>query len=143
MNNPSVVHIDPLHSRDADRIHVFMHDCKVALHIGIGPEERITPQTVIVNIDCEAALPHRYHNLIETRFDHVIDYARLVEYTTVELPKLGPVALLELIAEKLITFCFEDRRIDKVRVRLEKPEIFSGKALVGIEICRTRANIPT
>jgi dihydroneopterin aldolase len=138
MNNPSVVSFDPQITREPDRIHVFLRDCTVELSVGYHPAERLAPQPVLVNIEVEAALPHHYQDTSENSLDRVIDYERFYDYIRHELPRLGHIALLETVAEHIISFCFEDRRIHKVRVWLEKPRILAGTARAGIDVCRTR-----
>ena len=138
MKNPSVVTLEPQLTREPDHIHVFLKDCRVELSIGYHPSERLKPQTVIVDIEAQAALPHHYQDLNENSLDRVIDYERFYDFIQNELPKLGHIPLLETVAEQIISFCFEDRRIQKVRVRLEKPNILAGSR-AGIEVCRTRS----
>jgi dihydroneopterin aldolase len=138
MNPSSVISLDPKASREADRIIVFLRDCRIELSVGYHPYERLKPQPVIVTIEVEAAVPHHYQDLAENSLDRVIDYSRLYQFLTDDLPRHGHITLLETMAEKIIAFCFEDCRIAKVRVRLEKPEMYQGKAQAGIELTRTR-----
>jgi dihydroneopterin aldolase len=138
MNTSSVVSLDPQHPREPDHIHVFLKDCRIELSVGYFPEERLKPQPVIVSIEAEALLPHHYQDLSENSLDRVIDYSRFYDFLRNDLPKLGHIPLLETVAEQIITFCFEDRRIQKVRVKLEKPQVLAGTACAGIEMCRTR-----
>jgi len=138
MKRSRVVSLEPKMLREADRINVFLRDCEVMLSIGYRPHERQKPQAVIVGVEVEAALPHRYQDLGENSLDRVIDYSRLFHFITDDLPRMGHIALLETVAEQIVRFCFEDCRVHKVKVRLEKPEIYKGRARVGIEITRTR-----
>ncbi len=138
MNNPSVVSFDEPLDREPDSIHVFLRDCTVELSVGYHPFERLKPQPVVITIEVEAALPHHYQDTSENSLDRVIDYERFYDFIRNELPKLGHIPLLETVAEQIITFCFQDRRIHKIRVRLEKPRILAGSARAGIEVSRTR-----
>jgi len=139
MSNPSVVSLEPQRSvRAADQISVFLKDCRIELSVGYHPDERLAPQPVIVNIEAEALLPHHYQDIAENSLDRVIDYERFYNFVRKDLQALGHIPLLETVAELIINFCFEDCRIHKVRVRLEKPQVFAGNARAGIEMCRTR-----
>jgi len=140
MNDPSVISLNPQHlAREPDLIHVFLKDCRVELSVGYHPAERLKTQLLIVDLEVEAALPHRYQDTGENSLDRVIDYERFHDFILNQLPKLGHIPLLETVAEQIIGFCFEDRRIQKVAVRIEKPQCFAG-ALPGIEVRRTRQN---
>jgi dihydroneopterin aldolase len=138
MTSSSVVSLDPAPAREGDHIHVFLNDCTVELSVGFHPSERLKPQPVVISISVEAALPHHYQDLNENSLDRVIDYENFYRYIREELPKLGHIPLLETLAEQIIAFCFQDCRINKIRVKLEKPAIFAGTARAGIEVCRAR-----
>jgi len=138
MNPSSVVQLETLLTREPDQISVFLRDCRIELSVGYHPHERLKPQPVIVTIEATAALPHHYQDLTENNLDRVIDYERFYNYIRNELPRLGHIALLETVAEHIIAYCFEDCRISKVRVKLEKPQVLAGTARAGIEVVRTR-----
>jgi dihydroneopterin aldolase len=138
MNQPSVITLDPQRPREADHIHVFLKDCRIMLSVGYHPAERLKPQPVIVSIEAEALLPHHYQDTNENSLDRVIDYERFYNFLIKELPHLGHIPLLETVAEQIIMFCFEDRRIHMVCVKLEKPQVLDGKARAGIEVRRAR-----
>jgi dihydroneopterin aldolase len=125
-------------TKPEDKIHTFLRDCTVPLYVGIYDHEKPHPQPVIIHIEVIAPLAHRYNMLKSNDVASVIDYERLYNFVTDTLPTLGHVPLLESIAEHIITFCFKDPRIEEVRVRLEKPEAFKGRANGGIEMRRTR-----
>lgn len=137
MNSQTIVQLTPQSANEGDSIRIFLRDCKVDLRVGVYPAEMEKPQQVIVNVELEAALPHRYQDVSERGLDRVIDYDPLYGFICVELPKRGHIPLLETVAEQIIDFCFRDSRIQKVKVRLEKPQIY-GNASAGIEITRTR-----
>lgn len=107
------------------------------MRVGVYPTEIDKPQTVIVNVEAEAALPHHYQDLNERSLDRVLDYDPLHGFICIELPKMGHIPLLETVAEQIIDFCFRDVRIQKVCVRLEKPHVYNN-ATAGIEIGRVR-----
>ena len=138
MNDSAIISLNPPLAREPDRIRVFLRDCRVELSVGYHPAERLKPQPLIIDLEVEAALPHRYQDTSEKSLDHVIDYDPFLDFICNELPRRGHIALLETVAELIIDFCFTDRRIHKVCVKIEKPEIFAGVARPGIEVRRTR-----
>lgn len=118
-----------------DRIKIFVRECTVPLFIGIYDHEKPKAQSVVIDVELTAS---PVKNLQDATIHDVIDYDRVYHYLTEALPKLGHINLLENVAECIVAFCFEDPRIEKVRVRLAKSDIYKDKALVGIEIKRHR-----
>ena len=123
----------------SDILRLFIRDCRVDLMIGLHEEERRKPQPVIVNVECESCLTHRYDDLAEESLDRVIDYAPFYRFIRDELPLMGPICLLESAAEKIASFFLRDERVQKVRVRIEKTSIFPHAAGVGIELVRIKS----
>jgi len=121
-----------------DTIKVYLRDCTVALFVGVYDHEKPKSQPVIVTVEATALLTRRFDDLQTSDVSSVIDYERLYDYVVHYLPKLGHIPLLETIAERIIAFSFEDPRINEVCVRLDKPEAFKGRAMVGIEMHRKR-----
>ena len=139
MNYPSnIERIETDTQRDADVIRVFLRECRVELGVGVYQAEMQKPQPVIITVELEAALPHRYQDRSEKKLNRVIDYETIYTFIQKELPQMGHVYLLETIAEQIIEFCFRDIRVRKARVRLEKTSVFSSAAGAGIDITRTR-----
>jgi len=121
-----------------DTIKIHVRDCAVPLFVGIYDHEKPHPQNVVINVEASASLTGRYDDLKASDLAKVMDYEKLYRFLTETLPSLGHVPLLESIAEHIIAFCFKDPRVESVRVRLDKPEAFQGRALVGIEMQRQR-----
>jgi dihydroneopterin aldolase len=121
-----------------DTIRLFIHDCRVNLVIGIPEAERKEKQPVVVNLECEARLSRRYDDAAETSVAEIIDYGAFYDFIRHELPKQEPFGFLESAAEKIISFCFRDARIQKVRVRLEKTTVFPDASGAGVEMVRAR-----
>lgn len=122
-----------------DKIHIHLRDCAVPLFVGVYDHERPKAQLVLITIEVIAPLTQRYDDLKSSAMNSVISYEKLYDYVTEVLPSLGHIPLLESLAEHLIRFCFDDPRVAEVRVRLDKPEAFKGKALAGIEMHRKRS----
>lgn len=69
-----------------------------------------------------------------------LDYDRLYRQLTEVWPKRAHTDLLETLAEDLLAFCFEDPRVDAVRVKLRKPAIYGGQATPVVEILRVKTD---
>jgi dihydroneopterin aldolase len=48
------------------------------------------------------------------------------------------VRLVETLAERIAEACLEDERVEHVRIRIEKLDVFADAASAGIEIERRR-----
>lgn len=114
--------------------HVFVRDLKLQATLGIYAEEKIQAQRVLVNIDMAvddlgAELGDELSNVVcyETA---VKDVQKIVAD--------GHVHLVETLAEAIAEKCLQDRRVQAVRVRIEKPDAIEQAASVGVEIERLR-----
>ena len=54
----------------------------------------------------------------------------------------GHVMLVETLAERLAEACLVDERVELVRIRVEKLDVFDDLASVGVEIERRRGTCP-
>ena len=62
-------------------------------------------------------------------YEAIVDGAR-------QIATEGHTNLVETLAEKIARFCLEDPRVRIARVRVEKLDVFSDAASVGVEIER-------
>jgi dihydroneopterin aldolase len=114
--------------------HVFVRDLELKALIGIYPEEKTRPQRVFVNIDLSVKEGH------DPLSDNIMD---VVSYETVvgdveRIVAQGHVNLVETLAELIARECLKDKRVEAVRVRIEKPDIMRNARSVGVEIERVR-----
>jgi len=105
------------------------------LHIGIRDWERCPDRRQRVRVDVEC-----YRPLGEqpTRIEDCIDYSRLYRYMTTNWPAREHTDLLETLAHDLLTFCFEDERIERVCVRLAKLDVYLDDAVPVVELVKSR-----
>ena len=109
----------------------------VPLSIGILDHERTAPQTVTISIDMGVNIPERPS---ESGQDYV-SYALIVEYL-LALSKSGRhIDLVEELADEIFGVVFDDNRVERVRIEIIKPEIFSEAAGVGVIIERDNPNL--
>ena len=45
--------------------------------------------------------------------------------------------MVETMAEKIAAICLVDKRVETVKIRVEKLDVFVEAESVGVEICRT------
>ena len=114
--------------------HVFIRDFMVDCLIGVYEHEKCSPQRVRVNLDL--AVDEGEHPIID-------DILNVVSYETMAngilaIADEGHVNLVETLAERIADMCFDDQRVDSVRVRIEKLDIIENAGSVGVEIERFR-----
>ena len=114
--------------------HVFIRDFMVECLIGVYEHEKCSPQRVRVNLDL--AVDEGEHPIID-------DILNVVSYETMAngilaIADEGHVNLVETLAERIADMCFDDQRVDSVRVRIEKLDIIENAGSVGVEIERFR-----
>ena len=114
--------------------HVFIRDFMVECLIGVYEHEKCSPQRVRINLDL--AVDEGEHPIID-------DILNVVSYETMAngilaIADEGHVNLVETLAERIADMCFDDKRVDSVRVRIEKLDILENAGSVGVEIERFR-----
>ena len=128
--------------------HVFVRDMVVPASIGVYPHEQGAKQRIRLNLDLavtEGPFPAAA-GLSRARVGRD-DLARVVDYEAVvrrvrAVVDAGHVMLVETLAERIAETCLDDPRMDAVRVRVEKLDVFEDVASVGVEIERRRATCP-
>jgi dihydroneopterin aldolase/D-erythro-7,8-dihydroneopterin triphosphate epimerase len=116
-----------------DRIHIL--DLSIMGIVGIKPNERVTPQEVLVNltmwVDSRPAAAS----------DDIADAAnyRTVSKAIIAHIETGEPMLVERLAQELADVVFEvEPRCREVEVRVEKPGALRHARSVGITIHRSR-----
>jgi dihydroneopterin aldolase len=102
--------------------------------IGIHEFEKKKKQKISISleIDAEDNIPYVNHKI-----ENFVSY----EFIVKDIKKLinkGHIELLETLGENIFEICFNDPRIQKVKVKLEKLEVFSEADSVGIEVQRSK-----
>jgi dihydroneopterin aldolase len=115
--------------------HVFVKDLKVDALIGIYPEEKTTPQKIVVNIDLSVK---EGDDPLSDDIKNVVSYEIVVKKVE-EIVAAGHVGLAETLAERIAAACLRDKRVMAARVRIEKPDVIPNARSVGVEIERLRS----
>jgi 7,8-dihydroneopterin aldolase/epimerase/oxygenase len=113
---------------------VFVRDLVLLSSIGIHPHEHEAPQRVRISVDLwamESPLP------IDDNIANVISYEDIVSGIEALMAE-EHINLIETAAERIAALCLMDRRAVKVRVRIEKLDVFTNAASAGVEIERNR-----
>ncbi len=106
--------------------------------VGLHPWEQHPerPTRLLVDVELYAFAP----DWQAAALHDVVDYDRV--RTRLAAWRTRPhTPLLETLALELIVQCFEDARVDAVRVALTKPDIFNEAEGAGIEVFRLRPQL--
>ena len=103
--------------------------------IGIRRREREQRQRVRISVDLIAAAAAAAFSGDDRR--RVINYEKVVAAIR-EIARSGHIDLCEGFAERICAACFADTRVERVRVWVEKLDVFSDAEGVGAMLERTR-----
>ncbi|HEY4163481.1 MAG TPA: dihydroneopterin aldolase [Dongiaceae bacterium] len=112
---------------------VFIRDLVLSARIGVHQHERLANQRVRINLELSYAEP----TIVNDDLDNVVCYAELMTGIR-HVVGAGHINLVETLAAQIADTCLEDRRIQTVKVRVEKLDVFKEAESVGIEIERQR-----
>ena len=116
---------------EADRI--YLNDLAVQCIIGTLPEERTTPQEVLLQIALEVDLGRAG---LSDELADTIDYQSL-EQRIVQATEMAKCHLIERLAQVAAEVCLHEQRVEAVTVRVEKPGT-PVLSRVAVEIRRDR-----
>ena len=115
---------------------ILIKDLVLNMLVGIHNFEKKKKQRVrfnlIINID---------QNLIPNDKDlkSIVNYEQIIK-TITKITSRKHYLLLETLAEKIFFEIFENPRIKKILLRIEKLDIIKNATSVGIELEKTRSN---
>ena len=115
---------------------ILIKDLVLKMLVGIHDFEKKKKQRVrfnlVINID---------QNLIPNDNDlkSIVNYEQVIK-TIMRITSRKHYPLLETLAEKIFLKLFENLRIKKVLLRIEKLDVIKNTTSVGIELEKTRSN---
>ena len=112
---------------------VLIRELKVEAILGILPQERVTPQPVLINITVftDTRRAARSKDIVDA-----VNYAALADAAT-KLTIDGEYLLIETLVEDLAALSLSLAHVEGVSVRVEKPQAVPAAGAVGVEIYRT------
>lgn len=122
--------------KNADRYTVIVRGLVVMCSIGIRPEEQDTRQRVRVSVELTAPEGAPFPGENRRR---VINYEKVVT-AIYAIAESGHIDLCEGFAERLAETCFADPRVARVRITVEKLDVFPDAEGVGAILERRRAD---
>ena len=113
---------------------IFLNDFTLQANVGVYKHEKEKTQPIKINVVAKVRNPKRIN---DNNLQSVVCYNQISKKIK-KIIKSGHTILLEKLAEKIIQECFKNKRIETIKIRLEKPEAIEGAVGAGIEVERSR-----
>ena len=133
-NNFKIIKLKSTKNKNTTRRTVLIKDFVINEIIGIHKHEKIKKQKIIFNIVIDVnqnTLPD------ENNLSSIVDYEKITNKLE-NLAKSKNYNFLESLAEDSFEEIFEDKRINSVKIKIEKPNAISNAKSVGIEVFKSR-----
>jgi len=133
-NNFKIVELKPTKDNSTVKRTVFIKDFIIEEIIGFYKHEKEKKQKIIFNIVLDidqSSLPN------EKDIKSIVDYEKITNKLE-NLTKSKKYNFLESLAEDSFKEIFEDKRINSLKIKIEKPEAIRNAGSVGVEIFKTR-----
>jgi len=133
-NNFKIVELKPTKDNSTVKRTVFIKDFIIEEIIGFYKHEKEKKQKIIFNIVLDidqSSLPD------EKDIKSIVDYEKITNKLE-NLTKSKKYNFLESLAEDSFKEIFEDKRINSIKIKIEKPEAIKNASSVGVEVFKTR-----
>ena len=133
-NNFKIIELKPTKDNSTIKRTVFIKDFVIEEIIGFYKHEKEKKQKIIFNIVLDIdqrSLPD------EKDIKSIVDYEKITNKLE-NLTKSKKYNFLESLAEDSFKEIFEDKRINSVKIKIEKPEAIKTARSVGVEVFKTR-----
>ncbi len=114
---------------------IFLNDFMVDAHIGVYKHEKIKSQPLRINVIAKVKNPKKIN---DDKLYSVVCYNQISKKIK-KIIKSGHTILLEKLAEKIFQECFKNKRIQTMKIRLEKLDAIQEAESAGIEVERSRS----
>ena len=133
-NNFKILELKPIKDKSSIKRTVFIKDFIIEEIIGIHEHEKIKKQKIKFNIILDvnkSSIPD------EKDIKSIVDYEKITNKLE-NLTKSKKYNFLESLAEDSFKEIFEDKRINSVTIKIEKPEAIKNTESVGVEVFKSR-----
>ena len=135
-NNFKIVEIKSKKNKSLIKRTVLIKDFLINEIIGIHEHEKINKQNIIFNIviDVDAStIPN------EGDLSSIVNYEKITKDIE-NLTKNKSYNFLESLAEDSFREIFKDKRINSVKIKIEKPDAIKNASSVGVEVYKNRSD---
>ena len=133
-NNFKIIELKTKKNKKTIRRTVLIKDFLIKEIIGIHKHEKINKQKIIFNIVIDVnqnALPE------ENNISSIVDYEKITNKLE-KLAKNKNYNFLESLAEDSFKEIFKDKRINSIKIKIEKPDAITNAKSVGVEVFKSR-----
>jgi len=135
-NNFKIIELKPDNKKSSIRRTVFIKDFIIQEIIGIHEHEKTKKQkikfNIVVNVN-QNTVPD------EKDIKSIVDYEKITNKLE-NLVKNKKYNFLESLAEDSFKEIFEDKRINSVKIKIEKPDAIKNADSVGVEVFKKRSD---
>ncbi len=114
---------------------IFLNDFMIDANIGVYKHEKIKSQPLRINIIAKVKNPKKIN---DDKLYSVVCYNQISKKIK-KIINSGHTILLEKLAEKIFQECFKNKRIETMKIRLEKLDAIQEAESAGIEVERSRS----
>ena len=114
---------------------IFLNDFMIDANIGVYKHEKTKRQPLRINIIAKVKNPKKIN---DDKLYSVVCYNQISKKIK-KIVKSGHTVLLEKLAEKIFQECFKNKRIQTMKIRLEKLDAIQEAESAGIEVERSRS----
>ena len=135
-NNFKVLELKSPINKNTIKRSVLIKDFIINEIIGIHEHEKINKQKIIFNIVIDVSkntLPD------ENDISSIVDYEKITNKLE-SLARYKNYNFLESLAEDSFKEIFEDKRINSIKIKIEKPDAIANAKSVGVEVFKTRSD---
>jgi len=135
-NNFKIIELKPDNNKSSIRRTVFIKDFIIQEIIGIHEHEKTKKQKIKFNIVVDVN-----QNTVPDEKDikSIVDYEKITNKLE-NLVKNKKYNFLESLAEDSFKEIFEDKRINSVEIKIEKPDAIKNADSVGVEVFKNRSD---
>ena len=133
-NNFKIIELKPTKHKSSIKRTVFIKDFIIDEIIGFHKYEKIKKQKIKFNIVLDV---NQSSTPDEKDIKSIVDYEKITNKLE-KLTKKKKYNFLESLAEDSFEEIFEDKRINSVKIKIEKPEAIKNAKSVGVEVFKTR-----
>ena len=133
-NSFKIVELKSKKNKNTIKRTVLIKDFIIYEIIGIHQNEKINKQKIIFNIVIDVN-QNIYPD--ENNLSSIVDYEKITNKLK-KLAKNKKYNFLESLAEDSFDEIFADKRINSVKIKIEKPEAIKNAQSVGVEVFKSR-----
>jgi len=133
-NNFKIVELESKKNKNTIKRTVLIKNFIIYEIIGIHENEKVNKQKIIFNIVINV---NQNINPDENNLASIVDYEKITNKLE-NLAKNKKYNFLESLAEDSFNEIFADKRINSVKIKIEKPDAITNAQSVGVEVFKSR-----